>query len=348
MRHRHVFCPLSVLAVSLCAAAALAAAPKSPPRPEHWSKAGPSEVEVVTHEWTDPLRQRIVPVKIYYPKSGGRCPIIIMSHGLGGSRDGYEYLGRHWASHGYVSVHPQHKGSDDAVWKESSNRRESMQQAAGTLANVVNRPKDVSFVIDRLEKLNSEAGPLRGRLDMGCIGMAGHSFGAHTTLAVAGQTFSGLLGQSLTLADRRVRAAVPMSAPAPKQRNKLDQAFGPIKIPCLHMTGTLDDSPIGDTKAAERRLPFDHMRLADQYLVTFAGGDHMIFSGRPRRTEALAAPGWRGSGAKDSLFQELIRTVTAAFWDAYLRDDAQAKTWLAGDGCEAMLGENARFEKKLK
>jgi hypothetical protein len=60
------------------------------------------------------------------------------------------------------------------------------------------------------------------------------------------------------------------------------------------------------------------------------------------------APGWYGSGEKDAMFQELIRTVTTAFWDAYLQDDAQAKSWLTGGGCEAMLGENAQFEKKVK
>ena len=114
------------------------------------------------------------------------------------------------------------------------------------------------------------------------------------------------------------------------------------------MTGTLDDSPIGETKAADRRLPFDHIHLADQYLVTFVGGDHMIFSGRPRRTENLVLPGWQGSGEKDPLFQELIRAVTTAFWNAYLRDDAKAKEWLTGGGCATMLGENAKFEKKVQ
>ena len=48
------------------------------------------------------------------------------------------------------------------------------------------------------------------------------------------------------------------------------------------------------------------------------------------------------------MFQELIRTVTTAFWDAYLRDDAAAKRWLADGGCEATLGDSAKFEKKLK
>ena len=156
-----------------------------------------------------------------------------------------------------------------------------MQNAAANLANAVNRPKDVSSVIDRLQQLDREDGPLHGRLDCERIGMAGHSFRPYTTLAIAGEAFPGLRGWAAMLADPRVRAAVPMSAPVPKRRDKLEQAFGSIKIPCLHMTGTLDDSPVGETKAADRRLPFDHIHLADQYLVTFNGGDHMIFSGRP-------------------------------------------------------------------
>lgn len=341
----------AMMAVALGVGATAAAADATgQPGAERWQAAGPQRVEVVTFEWTDAARQREVPVKIYYPASTARCPIIIFSHGLGGSRDGYEYLGRHWASHGYVSVHPQHKGSDDAVWKakDAQERLDSMRKAAATLANAANRPKDVSFVIDQLEKLDGQDGPLHGRLDCQHIGMAGHSFGGYTTLAIAGQTFSGLLGKTFSLADPRVKAAVPMSGSVPKQRDKLDQAFGSIKIPCLHMTGTLDDSPVGETKAADRRLPFDHMHQADQYLVIFNGGDHMIFSGRPRLPQRQVLPGWAGTGEKDSLFQDLIRTVTVAFWDAYLRDDAQAKQWLTAGGCAALLGENATFEKKLK
>ena len=82
--------------------------------------------------------------------------------------------------------------------------------------------------------------------------------------------------------------------------------------------------------------------------VIFNGGDHMIFSGRPRHAEGKVLPGWYGTGEKDALFHSLICTVTTAFWDAYLRDDAQAKQWLTGGGCAATLGENATFEMKVK
>ena len=109
-------------------------------------------------------------------------------------------------------------------------------------------------------------------------------------------------------------------------------------MPCLHMTGTLDDSPIGDTKAKDRRVPFDHIRGADQYLVTFAGGDHMIFSGRGR------LPG----GSKDAVFQALILTATTAFWDAYLKGDRQAKAFLTGEGLVNTLGDEGTLERRLK
>ena len=118
MRIRLGSCVFIVLALGLCGAGLPAAEPAEKSGPEGWRAAGPDQVEVARFEWTDAARHRSVPVKIYYPKSAGRCPVIIMSHGLGGTRDGYEYLGRHWASHGYVSVHPQHVGSDDAVWKD--------------------------------------------------------------------------------------------------------------------------------------------------------------------------------------------------------------------------------------
>jgi hypothetical protein len=108
------------------------------------------------------------------------------------------------------------------------------------------------------------------------------------------------------------------------------------------MTGTLDDSPIGETGADDRRLPFDHISGQDQYLVIFEGGDHMIFSGRGRGAAAA------GRASKDAHFQDLIRQSSTAFWDVYLRGEEAARRWLAGGDFEAVLGASGRFEKKLK
>jgi len=296
------------------------------------SQPGPFTVDTLRLEWQDTKRDRKVPAKIYFPKGGtSPCPVIVFSHGLGGTRDGYEYLGRHWASHGYVSIHLQHHGSDDATWRGADNRLESMRSATMSVQNSLNRPLDVTFAIDQLTKINSETGPLNGRLDLTHIGISGHSYGAFTTMAVAGQGF-GPGGRSL--ADSRVKAAIAMSTPGP--RRPPERNYDPIKIPILHLTGTADDSPIGDTKAAERRGPFDSIQHAPQWLITFESGDHMIFAGRSAKLSAT----------QSAAMLDVILQSTTAFWDACLRDEATAKRWLNEGGCEKALGRTGVLEAK--
>ena len=178
-------------------------------------------------------------------------------------------------------MHLEHLGSNTDVWKNTWFPKLAMQRAAGNLQNSLNRPKDISFVIDQLVRLNQQhAGRFYHRLDLKHIGATGHSFGAYSVLAIAGEVFPLGFGRQTTFADSRVIAVIPMSAPVPKKAVNYSRAFGSISIPCLHMTGTLDDSLINDTKSAQRRIPYDYARHSDQYLLTFNGGDHMVFSGR--------------------------------------------------------------------
>jgi predicted dienelactone hydrolase len=295
-------------------------------------------VAVVEYNWHDVARNRDVPVKIYYPAASEiPSPVIIFSHGLGGTREGYEYLGRHWAGCGYVSVHIQHLGSDDLVWKNASRSeiRAKMIEAANDLSNALNRPKDVSFVIDQLLKLNASADwPLHGRLNTKGFGMAGHSFGAWTTLAEAGETFGPT---SVSVRDPRIIAAVALSPPVPRQPAERDRAFGKITIPVFQITGTLDDSPIGEAKAAERRIPFDKMTKSETSLVILAGADHMTFANHLQPAKKVS----------DAKFHSLVCAATTAFWDTYLGGDVEARHWLYDGGFARLLGADGTFEKKL-
>ena len=294
--------------------------------------AGPFPVKIARFDWMDFARKRPVPAKIYAPDVGKEAfPVIILSHGLGGTREGYEYLGRFWAAHGYVSVHLQHEGSDDTAWRGRGRPMQAMREAAADPMNAINRPLDVRFAIDQLIELNLKPGPFQGHLDTNRIGMAGHSFGAFTTLAVAGQVFGP---GDRSLADSRVKAALAMSAPVPRANR--ERSYSRIRIPILHMTGTEDNSPIGETTAAERRIPFDNITGSDQYLLILKGGDHMVFSGRS---------GWRGNRGKDDLFHSLILQGSTAFWDACLRGDAGARKWLL-DGFEKAVNGQGTVEKK--
>ena len=301
---------------------------------------GTFEVTTVRIDWQDKKRDREVPVKIYYPKDAkGPSPVIIFSHGLGGSRDGYVYLGEEWASHGYVSVHVQHHGSDTAVLRAATTG--GLQDALKPV-NASNRVVDIYFAIAQLEEMNKEPGPLQGKLDLQHIGIAGHSYGAWTTLVVGGEEVIRADGMNYrgSVKDSRIRALIPMSAPVPTKLH-LDEAFSSVNLPCFHMTGTLDDSPIADTKAADRRIPYDHMtgKVSDEYLLTFNGGDHMVFSGRLSQRSSRAE--------HDHIFQTYIKEGSDAFWDAYLKDNKAAKAWLSGGRFKKDLGSEGTFEEKL-
>ncbi|MCO6047548.1 hypothetical protein NG895_26895 [Aeoliella sp. ICT_H6.2] len=146
----------------------------------------------------DTKRDREIPLRVYLPASGEAAPVLLFSHGLGGSRMNNPYLGEHWAGRGYAVVFVQHAGSDETVWRDARPlRRMAAMRSAASGENFMLRVQDIPAVLDRLAQWNegtnatAEAKPLTGRLDLQHVGMSGHSFGAMTTQAVAGQAFLG-------------------------------------------------------------------------------------------------------------------------------------------------------------
>lgn len=307
-------------------------------------------VETVDHTWTDRDRSdRAVPVRMYLPiGTDTPCPTIIFSHGLGGSRKGGAYLGEFWAGHGYAVVHPQHAGSDEAVWKDvrPARRLDAMRDATRDPRAATNRPADIAFVVDTLERLNAdESDDLFGRFDLDRLGMAGHSFGAWTTLAIGGQRFITPRGRDVSMGDTRFDALLPLSSGVPRDPTHYDHAFGTIALPTMHMTGTLDKSVVSDTTPEQRRIPYDHTPGRDaggaaQYLIIFDGADHMTFSGQDARFDRKADP------AHDPVFHRLIQTASLTFWDATLRGDASAQAWLDDGGLEKTVGKEGVVERK--
>ena len=80
---------------------------------------------VVLH---DSSRNRDIPVKVYYPASQtGSLPLIVFSHGFGGTKDGYEYLGRGWAQAVGRLAHSDH----DDEWHRGFSGSEANPQAGG-------------------------------------------------------------------------------------------------------------------------------------------------------------------------------------------------------------------------
>ena len=277
------------------------------------------DLPVVKHldfETRDSKRDRVVPLRVYLTEQASARPVVLFSHGLGGSRENNAYLGQHWAAAGYVCVFMQHAGSDQDVWQSARLRdRMAVLKQAASAKSAVDRIQDVSFVIDQLEKWNQEAShPLHGKLDLEHIGMSGHSFGAVTTLAVAGRKFP--FGKSFT--DERIDAFFAMS-PQPGEGLSAQRAFGQISAPLLCMTGTNDNSPISDqVTPASRREVFKALPAGNKYELVFDGGHHFTFGD----SEGLRTRG------RDPDHHPAIQHISLKFWDAYLRDDQASREWL--------------------
>jgi predicted dienelactone hydrolase len=283
---------------------------------------------------TDTERSREIPIRVYLPEKKQAAPVVLFSHGLGGSRAGSAFLGNHWASRGYVAVFLQHPGSDEGVWKDVPIGRKmaAMKKAAGP-EEFLKRVKDVPALLDQLENWNEDSShEWKGLLDLKRVGMSGHSFGAVTTQAVSGQKYA--LGNSLT--DARIQAAVIMSPSGPATGNT-KQAFGSVAIPWMLLTGTKDSSTIMGLEPKARLVVFPALPSGSKYQLVLDNAEHSAFTER-----ALAGE----SGHRNPNHHRAILAVSTAFWDAYLRNDESARAWLDSDKVRNILEDGDVWQKK--
>ena len=302
--------------------------------------AGALTVTTALQTWRDDKRGRSLPVRILAAATPLKSsPVILFSHGLGGSREGGKLWGEHWASHGYIVVHLQHLGSDESIWKDKRGQSAvDGMKSAMNMTNLGLRIGDVQFAIDEIIHRQQQGDTLFANADTTRIGLAGHSFGAQTTLAIAGQVSPSVGGVSGL--DKRVSAVIVLS---PNARNKqnLDRQFGGINIPVMSITGTADGSVLNDgTVVSDRTLPYKHLRAGDKYLLVLDGGDHMVFGGH-------AVHKSRVDSVVDKRVNQVVKSATLAYWDATLRANVDAAKWMkAQNGLQAGLENGDRYEYK--
>ncbi len=287
----------------------------------------------------DANRDRALPIRVYLPVATQAAPVVLFSHGLGGSCQNNPYLGKHWSARGYAVVFVQHPGSDESVWRGQRPAQipMAMKQAA-SLPKFMLRVADIPAVLDQLTRWHSEnMHALRGRLDLTRVGMAGHSFGAVTTQAVSGQSLS-VGGPRLT--DSRIKAAVAMSPSVPAMGNPA-QAFGRVKIPWLLMTGTRDVVHLGGIRlggdAQSRLAVYPALPPGNKYELVLHEAEHGAFGER-------SLP---GEGAnRNPNHHRVILALSTAFWDAFLKGDAEAKAWLNGEGARSVMEKDDQWQSK--
>lgn len=281
--------------------------------------------------WQDRARQRSMPVRIRWPAEsapmppGGR-PVVLFSHGLGGTAAGGERWGQAWCAAGLVVVHLQHPGSDlEAVRRvaRSFSNQAGLRRAAGP-EQLLARLEDTVFALDEMQRRKAAGSGRWSEARVQAVGMSGHSFGAHTTLGMAGQRYPGHPGM-----DEPRLAAFMAFSPTLPARGDPAQAFAGLTRPLLCLTGTHDDDVAGNGATPERRMGvFAALPPGRKAQLVLEDADHMTFAGNASlRGESLArhAP----ARALQAQHHALVAAVTTDWWRAHLLGDAQALGRLA-------------------
>jgi dienelactone hydrolase len=281
--------------------------------------------EANTHEvrdlaWKDAARQRDVLARLYLPagQSSGSAakpqaaPLVVFSHGIGGSREGYTYIGKYLAANGIAALHVQHVGSDRSLWFGNPLQMIGRLQEAAKESEAVNRTKDVRFALDQV----LADAQLQTQLDTKRIAAAGHSYGANTTMLLAGARVERD-GRAMDLADPRISAAVIISAPPFYGEGDPAQILKSIRVPSLHITATGDEIKIpGYYSAAKDRVAVYEATApaSGKLLAVFKEGSHSMF------TDRLGT----GGEALNPQVKKATRELMLAFFQQVFAGDAKA------------------------
>ena len=140
-----------------------------------------------------------------------------------------------------------HFGSDRSVMSRDKSREENMaalRQATRNPKTLIDRPRDVTSVLNQISEIERMAPELKGKLDANRIGLSGHSFGANTTLISAGgwADFTKRRFQK-DFSDPRPIAFLAMSPQGGRPNQNPKSLFGKITRPMMTNRGSVSRLP---------------------------------------------------------------------------------------------------------
>jgi predicted dienelactone hydrolase len=255
---------------------------------------GSQTVREESRLFVDSARNRQLPVDFYWSPNSAQGPLVVIAPGFEANRKFLAYLARHLASHGLTVAAIEHPSL-------TRNRLFSSSKVDRFVpANeFIDRPKDISYLLDEFAKLNQQPGTLQGKLNSQHVTVIGHSLGGYEALALAGAELqldglrdfcrgssvlqrtpadwlqcaaAGLSESRVSLRDRRVVQAIALN-PA------IGQIFGKsglrqVATPTLILASTDDSLAPAYTQQLQ---PFLHLPTP-KYLLTGIGTTHLSIS----------------------------------------------------------------------
>lgn len=307
---------------------------------------------------TDASRQRRLRVIVYKPQRWpeGKSPIIVISHGLASSPEDFDKFGQQLASYGFVVAIPQHPGSDFAQFQAVLQGRSG---EVFLLDEFIDRPLDVKTVLDELDRRNLSE--FEGRLDLNTVGVAGHSFGGYTGLALAGaQIDFDRLTRDCDPAFRLPNTSLLLQCRALKLPNKTYNFLDP-RVKAVFALNPVNSSLFGPQRLSEVKVPvflfagsedfvtptvleqlrsFVWLTTPNKYLAVVRGDIHVDISQLDAGTVAMmeSVSGWQF--ADPSLIDSYTFSMMVSFFEVYLRGDDSYRVFLQPNYSKYISFEN--------
>lgn len=301
----------------------------------------------------DQSRSRRLPVDLYLPQAAGEqgstpptspYPLIVISHGIASDRFAFVYLAKHLASYGFAIAVLEHPGSNAKRFQRFFSGLADPPEPA----ELINRPIDVKFVLDELQRLEKSDPDIQGKLNFQQVGAFGHSYGGYTVLSLAGAKINfqqirhdcnpnKSLNVSLLL-QCRANELTPGNYPLKDDRIKAIFAINPfassifgqsgvsqIKIPTLLIAGSQD---IVTPPVAEQIRPFTWLSTPDKYLALIENATHFSAVAEPTpENNVLPVPdALLGPDRSDA--HAYFNALSVAFFETYLLNRSEYRVYL--------------------
>jgi predicted dienelactone hydrolase len=328
----------ALLALAASACASKPAAPPAPPPPPaappaaELARSGLAVVKVTDVTLRDSSRNREVPVRVTYPEGPGPDPVIVFSPAAGASARSYDSLARFWATRGFAVLVPGRAEAAGSPATDADAARELAADASPDPRVWETSVRDVAFVAAATGAIETRVDGLK--LDESRLGVGGQSFGAFTAMLLAGTTVDvSKKERAKSFADSLPKAFLLISPPGRGQQGLTEKSWSAVERPLMVVTGTRD--PGARNKDASWRLdPYQLSAAGDKFAVFIEGASHVTLTGLSAEPGAALPKAGRKTStaeAEVAMFQD-VKAATLAFWEAFLKGDAGARAFLAGDG----------------
>lgn len=313
-----------------------------------------------TLELRDSTRARVFFTDLYLPTTpiaASALPLVVISHGLASDRDTFAYLGEHLASYGFAVAVLEHPGSS----REKFQRYLAGLEGPPKATEFLDRPLDVTFLLDELQRRSQTDTTLRDRINTQQVSIIGQSLGGYTALALAGAKINAqTLAQQCnpnrslnismllqcrandlpepkpSLTDPRIKAVIAIN---PLASSVLGQAgLSQIQVPVMLIGGSEDFvTPAGP----EQIRPFTWLTTSNKYLVLMRQATHFSALRSSPNRGVLPIPAGM-IGKQPEVIQAYIRVLSTAFLQTYTANQSEYRSYLSSAYIQSISQPSAK------